>query len=67
MADQIDYAQQQADAYLQDSLARVAAYKPMGPSLELCEDCGARIPERRRQAVSGCTRCIGCQEAYEYE
>jgi len=67
MADQIDYAQQQADAHLQESLARVAAERPMGPSLECCEDCGARIPERRRQAVPGCTRCIGCQEAFENE
>ena len=65
MADQIDQAQQQADARLQESLARVAAERPTGPSLELCEDCGGRIPERRRQAVPGCTRCIGCQEEAE--
>ena len=29
-----------------------------------CEDCGGRIPKRRRLAVPGCTRCVGCQ-AYQ--
>jgi len=65
MADQIDQAQQFADAHLQDSLARVAAERPTGPSLERCEDCGERIPERRRRAMPGCTRCIACQEEAE--
>jgi len=65
MADQIDRAQQLADAHLRDSLARVAAERPTGPSLERCEDCGGRIPERRRQAVPGCTKCISCQEEAE--
>lgn len=30
-----------------------------------CVDCGCRIPEPRRRAVPGCTRCAGCQEAAE--
>jgi len=67
MADQIDQAQQRQAKYLQHSLDRVAASRPNGPSLECCEDCGGRIPEKRRQAVQGCTRCITCQEAYEHE
>ena len=61
-----DQAQQQAEAHLRDSLARAAAERPSGPSLERCEDCGEPIPERRRQAVPGCTRCIECQEAQEH-
>ena len=65
MADQIDQAQQQADAYLQESLARATAGRPTGSSLKICEDCGGRIPERRRQAVPGCTKCITCQEEAE--
>ncbi|UOO82803.1 TraR/DksA C4-type zinc finger protein [Uruburuella testudinis] len=30
-----------------------------------CEDCGELIPEARRLAVKGCTRCIVCQEYEE--
>jgi phage/conjugal plasmid C-4 type zinc finger TraR family protein len=65
MADIADQAQQQEAYQLQDSLARVAASRPQGPSLECCEDCGCEIPEKRRQAVPGCTRCIACQEEAE--
>ena len=65
MADIADRAQQQQADQLQDSLARVAAARPQGPSLECCEDCGERIPERRRQAVESCTRCITCQKKAE--
>lgn len=65
MADIADRAQQQQADQLQDSLARVAASRPQGPSLECCEDCGREIPEKRRQAVPGCTRCIACQEEAE--
>jgi phage/conjugal plasmid C-4 type zinc finger TraR family protein len=35
------------------------------PSNEFCEDCGRRIPDRRRAAVPGCTLCVRCQAAYE--
>lgn len=30
-----------------------------------CLGCGEEIPEKRRQAVPGCTRCISCQEDFE--
>ena len=30
-----------------------------------CEDCGEEIPQARREAVPGCTRCAQCQERYE--
>ena len=26
-----------------------------------CEDCGATIPEPRRQAIEGVKTCLGCQ------
>jgi phage/conjugal plasmid C-4 type zinc finger TraR family protein len=32
------------------------------PSLEECEDCGEDIPQARREAIKGVTRCITCQE-----
>ena len=36
-----------------------------GVSLEFCEDCERPIPEKRRLAIPGCTRCVRCQEEYE--
>ncbi len=35
------------------------------PSLVECEDCGEDIPEERRLAMRGITRCIYCQGLYE--
>ncbi|MDA8413010.1 MAG: TraR/DksA family transcriptional regulator [Desulfobacteraceae bacterium] len=32
-----------------------------------CLDCDEVIPEKRRQAVPGCRRCIDCQETFEME
>lgn len=34
-------------------------------SLDECEDCGDEIPEARRNAMKGCTRCIDCQELFD--
>lgn len=30
-------------------------------SAYVCEDCGEPIPEARRAAIPGCTRCVACQ------
>lgn len=30
-----------------------------------CGDCGAPIPEDRRKAARGCTRCVECQTLEE--
>jgi phage/conjugal plasmid C-4 type zinc finger TraR family protein len=30
-----------------------------------CLDCGLPIPELRRQAAPGCTRCVPCQVEFE--
>ena len=38
---------------------------PKGPSLAECEDCGEEIPEARRLAQQGITRCIYCQGLFE--
>lgn len=35
------------------------------PSLSECEDCGEDIPEQRRLAMRGITKCIHCQGLYE--
>lgn len=35
------------------------------PSAEFCEDCGADIPELRRQAIPGVQLCVDCQSRSE--
>ncbi|MEM8142021.1 TraR/DksA C4-type zinc finger protein [Morganella morganii] len=34
-------------------------------SAEDCEDCGEPIPQARRRAAPGCSRCIDCQDRHE--
>ncbi|PIE57141.1 MAG: molecular chaperone DnaK [Desulfobulbus propionicus] len=34
-------------------------------SSEICEECREPIPENRRKAVPGCTRCLSCQAEFE--
>lgn len=46
-------------------LNRIRSAIPAGPGAEECEDCGEPIPEARRKAMPGCTRCISCQESLE--
>lgn len=38
---------------------------PTATSALVCEDCGEPIPEPRRRASPGCTRCIECQQLRE--
>jgi len=49
----------------ENAIAAVRARMPTGISMEECEDCGEAIPEGRRLAVQGCTRCIHCQTLHE--
>ncbi len=48
-----------------NAIAAVQARLPTGESLEECADCGDEIPEARRVAMRGCTRCIHCQSVSE--
>jgi phage/conjugal plasmid C-4 type zinc finger TraR family protein len=34
-------------------------------SFEECEDCGCEIPQKRREAMPGCTTCVQCQAKRE--
>ncbi len=54
--------QEQIDASINDAVQRVREHLSVGESLMHCEDCGAEIPERRRQAKLGVRRCVPCQE-----
>jgi phage/conjugal plasmid C-4 type zinc finger TraR family protein len=55
--------QDQIDATMKDAIKRAKSQLPAGPSLESCAECGARIPEARREAIPGVRLCVACQEA----
>lgn len=63
MADEIDIAQERQSIVLDSQIA--AARLSAGVSAFICEDCDKPIPEARRLAFSGVTRCIHCQERHE--
>ncbi|MFB9159929.1 TraR/DksA family transcriptional regulator [Chromobacterium violaceum] len=61
--DEFDRAQELEALHLEASLAaQAAASRPLGASLSHCDDCGDPIPEARRLAAPGCTRCMACQD-----
>lgn len=64
MTDMIDYANEHAD-YLLDIALKNRQAVATHPSALFCEDCGAPIPEQRRELVKGCVTCVDCQEIRE--
>lgn len=72
MPDEIDRAQAREEQLRDDALS---VYQRGRPALDPddweilsaceCDDCGERIPDARRKAVPGVTRCIDCQEFKE--
>ena len=66
MSDIIDRASEREAEFLADALARHQRPSENRGSLKNCADCGEPIPEARRKAVSGCMRCIVCQEYFEH-
>jgi RNA polymerase-binding transcription factor DksA len=38
---------------------------PQGPGLTHCAECGAEIPQARRDALPGVRMCVSCQEAHD--
>jgi phage/conjugal plasmid C-4 type zinc finger TraR family protein len=59
--------QEQIDATVKDAVDRAKSRLPTGPSLESCAECGARIPEARREAIPGVRLCLACQEVKDRE
>ncbi|MGE4405154.1 DksA/TraR family C4-type zinc finger protein [Pseudomonas sp.] len=53
--------QEQIDSTIEDAIQRARSKLGQGESLTHCEECGAEIPEARRQAVEGVRLCIACQ------
>ena len=65
MADDVDMAQEAYERGLNQALADQLNHHSAGASLTHCENCEEEIPEARRQAAPGCTRCVKCQESLE--
>lgn len=59
--------QEQIDATVKDGIDRAKSRLPSGPSLAHCTDCGAEIPQPRREAVPGVRLCVACQETADRE
>lgn len=58
---------QEADAQMTEQA--LAAHRQhaaaKGPARTHCIDCEQPIPNKRRETVAGCERCISCQEKFE--
>lgn len=59
--------QDQIDATIKDGVSRAQSRLPNGPGASHCDDCGAAIPEARRQAMPGVRLCVTCQESHDRE
>ena len=53
--------QDQIDDTVKDAVLRARALTPQGESAEECDDCGERIPPKRRAALPGVRTCVACQ------
>jgi phage/conjugal plasmid C-4 type zinc finger TraR family protein len=54
--------QEQIDATVKDAVNRAKSRLPQGPGLTHCAECGATIPQARRDAVPSVRLCITCQD-----
>jgi phage/conjugal plasmid C-4 type zinc finger TraR family protein len=53
--------QDQIDDTVKDAIIRARAAAPVGDGTNECDDCGERIPRKRREALSGVRTCVACQ------
>ncbi len=53
--------QEQIDASVDDAVQQARSRLPKGESRKDCAECGAKIPQARREAVPGVRLCIDCQ------
>ncbi|HCO7256746.1 TPA: C4-type zinc finger protein YbiI [Escherichia coli] len=57
-----DAVNEQINSTIEDAIARARGEIPRGESLDECEECGAPIPQARREAIHGVRLCIHCQQ-----
>lgn len=65
MPDPIDMAQETEAEHTRQAIEAARLRPSPVRTYETCQECGEAIPLARRQAMPGCERCIGCQEAHE--
>ena len=58
--------QDQIDASVEDAVERARNLLPRGESLLRCEECGAEIPQGRREALPGVRLCVECQSERDW-
>lgn len=63
MTDFADEASELTERHIEEALSKIVRYR--GNSLENCVECGDEIPQKRRVAIKGCTRCADCQDLKE--
>ena len=66
--DEIDVTNRRLEVEQKAIEARLKAAREAAVSRDAateCEDCGDEIPQARREAVPGCTRCAECQTLHE--
>lgn len=59
--------QDQIDASIEDAVQQARSRLPEGKSLTHCEECGAKIPQARREIIPGVRLCVKCQELRDAE
>ncbi|HEB1248021.1 TPA: C4-type zinc finger protein YbiI [Escherichia albertii] len=57
-----DAVNEQINSTIEDAIARARGEIPRGESLYECEECGAPIPQARRETIPGVRLCIHCQQ-----
>lgn len=65
MTTEADRAQELELAEYERNQAKAIMPAPSAPSEKVCVDCDDDIPEARRIAWPGCTRCVHCQAIKE--
>lgn len=59
--------QEQIDASIADAVERARSALTPGTGRTHCVECGEPIPEARRRAVPGVSRCVACQQEKDAE
>jgi phage/conjugal plasmid C-4 type zinc finger TraR family protein len=58
--------QEQIDATVKDAVKLAQSRLPQGgPGLSHCAECGAEIPQARRDAIPGVRLCLTCQDVHD--
>ena len=65
MADIVDEANDSMAMHINLRIEKARKALSFGSGPGECEDCGEEIPEGRRKALPGCTRCVQCQQELE--